>query len=155
MGALLLLLPHRADFCTICATSTAVGWRCPACCPQSQTGSHTRTNSPVTMPASPPPPPRVSFTTTWLLSTTSPSGPPTLPLLLPDPGSLLQNLHGWLHHGLELPCLPQWGPCLSHPPASVPPTSSFYFRPLPHPPPTNMFTCSGFISTSPFTPSPP
>ena len=24
----------RADFCTICATGTAVGWRCPACHPQ-------------------------------------------------------------------------------------------------------------------------
>ena len=28
----------RAGFCTICATGTAVGWHCPACCPQSQTG---------------------------------------------------------------------------------------------------------------------
>ena len=28
----------RADFRTICATGTAVGWRRPACCPQSQTG---------------------------------------------------------------------------------------------------------------------
>ena len=34
-----------------------MGWRCPACCPQSQTGSPTQTNSPVTTPASPPPPP--------------------------------------------------------------------------------------------------
>ena len=32
----------RADFRTICATCTAVGWRCPACCPQSQTGSPLR-----------------------------------------------------------------------------------------------------------------
>ena len=42
-------------------------------------------------------------------------------LLLPDPGSLSQNLRRWLHHGLELPCLSQWGPYLSHPPASIPP----------------------------------
>ena len=42
----------RADFRTICATGTAVGWRCPACCPLSQTGPPTQTT-----PASPPPPP--------------------------------------------------------------------------------------------------
>ena len=30
-----------ADFCTICATGTAVGWRCPACHPQRKTGSPT------------------------------------------------------------------------------------------------------------------
>ena len=69
----------RADFRTIYATGTAVGWRCPACCPQSQTGLPTQTNSPVTTPASPP---HGSSTTTWLLSSASPSGPPTLPLLL-------------------------------------------------------------------------
>ena len=48
----------RADFCAICATGTAVGWRCPACCRQSQTGSPTQTSSPVMTSASPPPPPR-------------------------------------------------------------------------------------------------
>ena len=42
----------RADFRTICATGTAVGWHFPACCPQSQTGPPTQTNSLVTMPAS-------------------------------------------------------------------------------------------------------
>ena len=47
----------HADFRTICATGTAVGWRCPVCCPQSQTGPPTQTNSLVTTPASPPPPP--------------------------------------------------------------------------------------------------
>ena len=46
-----------ADFRTICATGTAVVWRCPACCPHSQTGSPTQTSSPVTTSASPPPPP--------------------------------------------------------------------------------------------------
>ena len=44
----------RVDFRTICATGTAVGWRCPACCPQSQTGSPTHSNSPVTTPTCPP-----------------------------------------------------------------------------------------------------
>ena len=47
----------HADFRTICATATAVRWRCPACCPQSQTGSPTQTRSPVMSCASPPPPP--------------------------------------------------------------------------------------------------
>ena len=67
----------HADFRTICATGTAVGWRCPACCPQSQTGSPTQTNSPcydACVPSSLSP--RVPPTTTWLLSTVSPSGPP-------------------------------------------------------------------------------
>ena len=47
----------RADFCTICATGTAVGWRCPACHPQKKTGSPTQTSLLVTPPASPPPSP--------------------------------------------------------------------------------------------------
>ena len=47
----------RADFRTICATGTAVGWRCPACHPQNTTGSPTQTSLLVTPPASPPPPP--------------------------------------------------------------------------------------------------
>ena len=46
-----------ADFRTICATGTAVGWRCPACHPQKKTGSPTQTSLLVTPPASPPPPP--------------------------------------------------------------------------------------------------
>ena len=48
----------RADFHTICATGTAVGWRCPACCPQNQTDSPTQTNSPcydACIPSSPSP----------------------------------------------------------------------------------------------------
>ena len=45
----------RADFRTICATGTAVGWRCPACHPQKKTGSPTQTSLLVTPPASPPP----------------------------------------------------------------------------------------------------
>ena len=47
----------RADFRTICATGTAVGWRCPACHPQKKTGSPTQTSLLVTPPASPPPSP--------------------------------------------------------------------------------------------------
>ena len=47
----------RADFRTICATGTAVGWRCPACHPQKTTDSPTQTSLLVTPPASPPPPP--------------------------------------------------------------------------------------------------
>ena len=47
----------RADFRTICATGTAVGWRCPACHPQKKTGSPTQTSLLVTPPASPPSPP--------------------------------------------------------------------------------------------------
>ena len=45
----------RADFRTICATGTAGDWRCPSCCPQSQTGPPTQTNSLITTLASPPP----------------------------------------------------------------------------------------------------
>ena len=63
------------DFRTICATGTSVGWRCPACCPQSQTGPLLRQRLCPLHPQGTP-------TTIWLLSTTSPSGPPTLPLLL-------------------------------------------------------------------------
>ena len=36
----------RADFRTICATGTAVGWRCPACHPQKKTGSPHSDQSP-------------------------------------------------------------------------------------------------------------
>ena len=47
----------RADFRTICAAGTAVGWRCPVCLPQNTTDSPTQTSLLVTPPASPPPPP--------------------------------------------------------------------------------------------------
>ena len=47
----------RADFRTICATGTAVGWRCPTCYPQSKTGSPTQTSPLAMMLVSPPPPP--------------------------------------------------------------------------------------------------
>ena len=47
----------RVDFCTVCATDIAVGWRCPACHPQRKTGFPTQTSLLVTPPASPPPHP--------------------------------------------------------------------------------------------------
>ena len=47
----------RADFCDICASGTAEGWRCPAHHPQSKTGSPSQTSPLVTTLASPPPPP--------------------------------------------------------------------------------------------------
>ena len=47
----------RADFRTICAAGTTVGWRCPACHPQNTTDSPTQTSLLITPPASPPPPP--------------------------------------------------------------------------------------------------
>ena len=57
----------------------------------------------------------------------------------------MQNLRGWLHHGLELPCLSQWGPCLSHPPASVPPPRLFIFAPSHTLPPQHLsFFCFHF-----------
>ena len=80
-------------------------------------------------------------------------------------------MRGWLPHGLELPCLSQWGPCLSHPPASVPPsrrsssapthTSPLTFSdlmdsslPLPsNPPLLNTYLPSAF--TLPLSPPPP
>ena len=49
--------------------------------PKKKTGSPTQTSLLVTPPASPPPLSRVPPTTAWLLSLTSTSGPPTLPLL--------------------------------------------------------------------------
>ena len=67
----------RADFRTICATGTAVGWRCPACHPQSKTGSPSQTNPLVTTPASPPPgfPPLPS----GFYQSRPPRGPPRHP----------------------------------------------------------------------------
>ena len=47
----------RADFRIICATGTTVGWRCPACYPQSKTGFLTKTSPLIRTSASPPPPP--------------------------------------------------------------------------------------------------
>ena len=73
----------RADFRTICATCTAMGWRCPAWCFQSQTGlpysdQFLRYGACIPSTTSP----RVPPTTTWLLSTAVPSGPSTLSQLL-------------------------------------------------------------------------
>ena len=72
----------RADFCTICATGTAVGWRCPACHPQRKTDSPTQTRLLVTPPASPPPPPPgFPPLLPGFYQSRPPQGPPTLPLL--------------------------------------------------------------------------
>ena len=64
----------RTDFRTICATGTAVGWRCPACHPQKKTGSPTQTSLLVTPPCVPSPLLQVPLTIAWLLSLTSTSG---------------------------------------------------------------------------------
>ena len=69
----------RADFGTICATDTAVGWRCPACYPQSKSGFPTQTSPLVTTSASLHPLPQGSPTAIWLLSITSTSGAPRYP----------------------------------------------------------------------------
>ena len=66
----------RTDFCTICATGTAVGWRCLACCPKAKLATHSDQFPcyDVCVPST-----RVLPTTTWLLSTTFTSGPPHYP----------------------------------------------------------------------------
>ena len=68
-----------ADFRTICATGTAVGCDASVPSPMENWLPHSD-QSPCYAPASLPPP-RVPPTTAWLLSLTSTSGPPTLPLL--------------------------------------------------------------------------
>ena len=72
----------RADFRTICAAGTAVGWRCPACHSQNTTDSPTLTSLLVTSPASPPPPPPgFPPLPPGFYQSRPPRGPPTLPLL--------------------------------------------------------------------------
>ena len=66
----------RADFRTICATGTAVGWRCPACHPKRKLAHPLR---PISLLRRLRPSPRVPPTTAWLLSLTSTSGPPRYP----------------------------------------------------------------------------
>ena len=70
----------RADFRTICATGTAVDWRCPACHPQNTTDSPTQTSLLVMPPASPPPPPP-GFPTLppGFYQSRPPRGPPRYP----------------------------------------------------------------------------
>ena len=73
----------RADFRTICATGTAVGWRCPAFCPQNQTAPPSQINSLVTTPASPPlPPPGFPPLTPGLCQPRPPQGSPRYPCTL-------------------------------------------------------------------------
>ena len=67
-------------FRTICATGTAVGWRCPACHPQKTTGSPTQTSLLVTPPASPPPsPPGFPQLLPGFYQSRPPRGPPRYP----------------------------------------------------------------------------
>ena len=69
----------RADFHTVCATGTAVGWRCPACCPLSQTGSPTQISSPVTSASPPPPSPGLPLLPPGLYQPRPSQGPPRYP----------------------------------------------------------------------------
>ena len=70
----------RADFRTICATGTAVGWRYPTCHPQNTTGSPTQTSLLVTLPASPPPPsPGFPPLPPGFYQSRPPRGPPRYP----------------------------------------------------------------------------
>ena len=122
--------------------------------------------------------PRVPPTTARLLSITSTSGPPTLPLLhvLLEVGKdspKCSTCSKWVHFscssltradfrkicaagspmGWNCPaCLNGDLASPTHQQAS--PASSLQLHPHPHPP-TNMLRSHGFISTSPLTPSPP
>ena len=169
----------HADFRTICATGTAVGWRCRACCPQSQTAPPTHTNSLITTPASPPPPiPGFPSLPPGFYQPLPPQGPPRYPCSLcsheVDKDSLkCSTCSEWVHFscssltranfckicaagstiGWNCPaCLNGYLASPTHQQASPRLVS-----PVPPPPstPTNKFRCNGFISTSPFTPSPP
>ena len=159
------------DFRTICATGTAVSWRWSACCPQSQTGPLLRSISPLQRLHPPTSSLRVPPTTTWLLSTASPSGPPRFPCSLCShevgKDSLKRSTCSkWVHFCSSLTranfckiCAAGstmgWNcpACLNGDLAS-PTHQQASPHPLPHPP-TNMFRCNGFVSTSPFTPSLP
>ena len=155
-----------ADFRTICATGTAVGWLCLACCPQSQIGPPYSDDACV-------PSPRVAPTTTWLLTTASPSEPPRYPCSLCSHEVGKDSLKcstcsKWVHFscssltrvnfrkicaagstmGWNCPaCLNGDLASPIHQQASLRPVSPV---PPPPTPPTNIFRCNGFISTSPF-----
>ena len=74
--------PTRADFRTICATGTAVGWRFPACCPQSQTGPLLRPIPPLRRLRPLHPLPQGSPHYHLAIINRVPVGTPTLPMLL-------------------------------------------------------------------------
>ena len=158
----------HADFRTICATSTAVGWRCSACCPQSQTGSPTQTSSPVMMSASPSPgfPPLPP----GFYQPRPPRRPPRCPCSMCSHEVGKDSLKcstcsKWVHFcssltGANFRKICAAGPtmgwncpaCLSGDLAS-PPHQQASLQIRPHPP-TSMFRSNGFISTSSLTPSP-
>ena len=71
----------RADFCTICVTGTAVGLAMPSVPSPKENWLTHSDQSPCYAACVPSPLSRVPPTTAWLLSLTSTSGPPTLPLL--------------------------------------------------------------------------
>ena len=73
----------RADFRTICATGTAVCWRCSACYHLSKTRPLTQTNSPITSRVSPPlSPPGFPSLTPGCYQPRPPQGPPRNPCSL-------------------------------------------------------------------------
>ena len=140
----------------------------------------TQTSLLVTPPASPPPPPPgFPPLPPGFYQSHPPRGPPRYPcsicsLEVGKDSLKCSTCSKWVHfscssltradfrkicaagfpHRLELPCLSQWGPCLSHPPASVPPPRLSSSTPT-HTPSTNLLRSHGFISTSPLTSSPP
>ena len=167
----------HADFRTICATGTAVGWCCPACCPQSQTGFPTQTNSPITAPASPPPPPPGFLPLPpGFYQPRPPQGPPRYPcskcsLEVGKDSLKCSTCSKWVHFScssltwanFRKICVAGstmgWNcpACLNGDlasPASVPQPCLSSAAPT-HTPPTNKFRSNGFISTSPLTPSLP
>ena len=148
---------NHADFRTICATGTAVGWRCPACHPQKKTGSPTQTSLIVTPPASPTPPGFPPLPPGFYHSR-RPRGLPRYPCSICslDVGKdslKFSTCSKWVHFscssltradfrkicaagspmGWNCPACLNGDLVFSHPPASVPPASSLQLCPHPHP----------------------
>ena len=164
----------RADFRTICATGTAVGWRCPACHPQSKTGFPAQTSPLVTTSASPPPgfpPIPLGF-----YQSRSPRGPPRYPcfmcsLEVGNDSLKCSTCSKWVHFScssltradFRKICAAgspmRWNfPAVSVGTLPLPPTSkrptvpSLQLRPHPHPLP---LTCSDLMDSSLPLPSHP
>ena len=179
VGALPLFLPYPCDFRTICATGTAVGWRCPACCPQTQTGSPTQTSSTVTTSASlPPPPPGFPPLPPGFYQPRPPRSPPGYPCSMCShevgkDSLTCSTCSKWVHFSCSsltranfansARLAPPWvgiallvsiGTLILPPTSKRPTASSLQLCPHPHSP-TNMFRSNEFISTSPLTSSPP
>ena len=169
----------RADFRTICATGTAVGWRCSACHPQRKTGFPIQTRLLVTPPASLPPlPPGFPPLQPGFYQSRPPRGPTRYPcsicsLEIGKDSLKCSTCSKWVHFSCSsltradfrkiwrpappwvgIALLVSTGPCLSHSPASVPPPRLSSSAPT-HTPSTCLLRSHGFISTSPLTSSPP